>query len=96
MRTTQGPLKDDQRTTRLHNKNTRLPTLQMIQFLCFQFSTTKESTKKTCLVKYDRKNKNPKFLDLLLKDPVISEKSKFYFETSSLKEKSFALLFNTL
>ena len=83
-RTTQGPLKDDQKdhsTAQQQKYKTTHPTDDSIFML--QFSTTKESTKKTCLVKYDRKNKNPKILDLLLKDPVISEKSKFYFETSS-------------
>ena len=85
-RTTQRRPKDH--STAQQKYKTTHPTDDSIFML--QFSATKESTKKTCLVKYDRKNKNPKFLDLLLKDPVISEKSKFYFETSSLKEKSFA------
>ena len=65
-RTTQGPLKDDQRTIRLHDNKkykTTHPTDDSIFML--QFSTTKESTKKTCLVKYDRKTK-PQFLDPFL------------------------------
>ena len=92
MRTTQGLLKDHSKTTKKDHSTARQqkyktthPTDDSIFML--QFSTSKESTKKTCLVKYDRKNKSPKFLDLY-KDPVISEKSKFYFETSSFERKT--------
>ena len=85
-RTTQRRPKDHS-TARQQKYKTTHPTDDSNFML--QFSTTKESTKKTCLVKYDRKNKKPQIFRPFIKDPVIFEKSKFYFETSSLKEKSF-------
>ena len=59
-RTTQRRPKDHS-TARQQKYKTTHPTDDSIFML--QFSTTKESTKKTCLVKYDRKNKAPKVLD---------------------------------